>query len=229
MIRFFIFFMLVFLTEAAHAQNRFTIAPNIGYYLYHSDNHLPVTRDENLIVSYGIGAGWEFSLKDRLRAQIELTYFRTDLPEAYRSVVYDDQGRELGNVKIYMLHQFVSIDASVVKTLNNGLTLGAGPSLTNCNRRTFSPRMLGMKAWPKDDAFNVLGIGLQAFARAGLNTSQSIFAACKFRLNTALIKFENGRDLSGYSADFIHVQLSLGYAFGKRSRIDDRQRSDIRI
>ncbi len=216
MIRYFFFILTVCVAGNTYTQNRFTIAPNIGYYLYHSDNHLPVTRNENLIVSYGIGAGYEFSINPKHRALVELTYYRTDLPKAYSSYMYAQPGSELGDATIRMLYQFVSFDASMIKTLNNGLTFGAGPSLTNCNRTTFSPRAFGVKAWPKDDAFNVWGAGLQGFVRASLNANQSIFGTCRLRLNAALIKFGNGRDLSDYRADFIHVQFSLGYAFGKK-------------
>lgn len=202
--------LILVITASLNSQNRFFIVPNVGYFIYHSDNDLPLTAKNNLTLSYGLGAGFEFNLNSRFRSMVEIIYYRSDVSKVNRFYITDAMGHPINITNINMCQQVVSVDASLVNPLNNGLIWGWGPAFSNINHTVYSPKSSGKKLWKDDDAFNVWGIGLQAFLRIYLNEKQSVFAAIKLRCNTALYKLENGRDLSGYDMNFLHAQLTIG-------------------
>lgn len=219
----FLVVLCVVLTISIHGHNKICVAPTVGYFLYHSDNALPVTWDSNVKWNYGVTLGYEFSPNDKTRALIQLGYYRTVVSDLFRGYITDNQDLVLGELSPKLVQQSFPCDFSVIAPLSSRWDAGGGITVAATNHA------LSYKQWFNDrskETFTSIGAGVCGMIRyTGYAEEQKRewFFEFKLRYVKSIHHFSGGRDLSGYNLDFLQAQVSLGlaYAFHKTSVKDE--------
>lgn len=202
--RFITILLITVSSNIVHSQTRFIIQPNIGYFLYHSDNSLPITEEADLGLNYGMGVGYQFALAEKLLGIVRLSYCYGS-QTIYVAHYIDFHGNITGGFSNKLVQQTFPIDMSLLYRYNETIYIGGGPSIAGLNHAII---------FEKEDKFNSFGIGanliLQKYISLAQGGSLNLVLDGTLRYIKSIKHYANGRDLSNYDLDFLQLQVSVG-------------------
>ncbi len=205
---------------SAEAVKNLHLSGNLGMFLYHADNSLPITEDGDLKTTFGLSLGYEFPFNEKYDLQIDCGYFRSSTG-AMDWEVTDEYGNPTGIETITLTHQSYPVDVCFTKMKNEEFDYGFGPSFVGTTRTLyceFDVPYQNEKVEMKDRLAS-LGVGAIGFFRYNipLGTSQkhSLFYSLKSRLITTIWFHEADRQLSDYNLNYIQIEFSVGLKFNK--------------
>lgn len=208
--------VVMFLSGRIYGQTMVFSSGDAGYFLHHSDNQLPITENEDLRYLYGGTVGIETPLLNDYTIRIEASFFRADVTKLFNNLfVGNPPSFSITTRSATLIQRTVPIDFSISPRSESGLSYAAGISLTYTNRRTEVPYLYSGD--PFIDAFNSFGVGVNGSIRSMFAIDEGgrlwLYGAVKFRYIHTVVFESNGRDLSGYTLDYLHGQLSAGLAW----------------
>ncbi|MBL7996973.1 hypothetical protein JNM05_16525 [bacterium] len=197
--------LILFCSSIAFCQNNISISPNLGYNLYHSDNSLPITKNDNWGAFYGVTIGKYLNIANR-NVLIEASYLHNHIASAIEQNITDDLGNPLGKRNVKMTQVVFPVDFSILA--RSQFAYGAGPSFAISNHEI---------DFGKKDKISSFGAGFNALI---VLTNKSFFSKQmgyqiegKLRYLFSVKNFGKKRDLSGYDLDFFTSQLAIGLLF----------------
>ena len=208
----------------ATAQTGWFVQSGIGHYGYHADNGLAITADEeeraseNYTTSLGFAVGYATLQRPGREMHVSLgyTYSAADLPGATVHYASSDS-HEMK--KVTLRQHFLPVDAGVIYRiegplwLGGGLTAGAVRRVLNAGSFRIDERTVLLKE-------RVYGFGLGGHARAQLRLPLASHATFLLTLEAryfrSFLYADQGRDLSGYTLDFLSETLSAGFVWHLR-------------
>ncbi len=192
------------------SQTIVVIQPDIGYFLYHSDNSLPITNKADLDLNYGMSMGVQFGLNEKSVCLIRFSYcYANKTLEVWKQRRVDEFGNILEEWQYSnkLVQQSFPIDISLLYRFNETIYIGGGPSVAGSNHAII---------FQKEDKFNSFGIGANLIIQKYISLTQSgslnLVLDGTLRYIKSIKHFNDERDLSNYNLDFLQLQVSIGIA-----------------
>ncbi|NUN70939.1 MAG: hypothetical protein HUU02_14660 [Bacteroidetes bacterium] len=208
--------LILLLPFSAFSQTTIFSSGDAGYFLYHSDNLLPITEDEDISFHYGGSVGVEMPLSEDFMVRMEAAFFRTGTTTLFDNIlIASPPSFTITTRSATLVQRTFPVDISLSPRTAAGLSYAAGISFAYTNRRTEFPFQSGMD--PFIDAFNSFGIGVNGSIRSMFAVDDDgrflLFGALKLRYIHTVLYEGNGRDLSGYTLEYFHGHCSVGLAW----------------
>jgi hypothetical protein len=206
MIRSFTILLILISCNIVFSQTGLILQPNIGYFVFHSDNSLPITEEADLGLNYGMGIGYHFGISEKLLGMARLFYCYGS-QTIYVTKYADYYGNITKEVPNKLIQKSFPIDISLLYQYNETIYVGGGTSIAGSNHAII---------FQKQDKFNSLGIGanliIQKYISLNSSGSLNLLLDSTLRYIKSIKHYANGRDLSNYDLDFLQLQVSIGLA-----------------
>lgn len=215
--KYFIITILSLITiELAEASGSFSIAGNVGYFLKHSDNKLPITKNRNLGLNYGFYTIYSFQLKRYKNLYLEFCLgLNQSKSNAYKMTVID--GDDISQFPIVLTQQSFPVDINGIFYTNKNFDIGFGASVVGL-RRCISLKI-------KEDFFSIdpvrnfhdqlfsIGLGANLIIKVKHPFLKLFSIAIYNDIKVSFVKSiwfdKNGRDLNDFSYDYVTIELLL--------------------
>ncbi|MDP2301371.1 MAG: outer membrane beta-barrel protein [Ignavibacteria bacterium] len=205
---------LLLAPSISFSQEIFSINGIIGYNLYHSDNSLPITRDEDFTNTFGLAVGYKFDLSEEFGLKIEGGYLSTIVKNVISETYTVEFGTPL-EINIDIIQYSFPIDITVTRKLFTLFEYGLGVSVEGINRevklnKNYEPNLF-------EDKLNMLSIGGNAIFGLSYQIPSiekfSIVANIKLRYLFSVWENDKGRDLNNYNHKFFQGNISVGLGY----------------
>lgn len=205
---------LFFIPGISFSQETLSMSGVYGFNIYHSDNSLPITRDNDFKNVLGFTLGYKHNLSEQFELRFEVGYLSTNAKNILTETYYFDFSppREF---KVDLLQYSFPLDITIIKRLFKIFELGIGVSLEGINREvklhgTYFPNTF-------DDRLNIFSIGGNAILGFVYNIPNTerflIYTDIKFRYLVSVWKNDTERDLENYTHNYLQSNLSIGIGF----------------
>lgn len=192
----------------------FSINGIIGSNLYHSDNSLPITRDNNFTNTFGLTLGYKHNLSEDYGLKIDIGYFSANVKNVITETYYSDFSSPL-MLKIDLIQYSFPIDVTITENIFSIFEYGFGVSIEGINREV----KLNNPSYPNifEDKLNIFSIGGNALLGLAYSFPALehliIVANLKFRYLVSVWKNNKGRDLDNYTHKFFQSNFSVGIGY----------------
>jgi hypothetical protein len=213
-IRLIVLYCFLLIPSITFSQGILSINGILGYNLYHSDNSLPITRDEDFKNTYGFVVGYKFDLNTEFALKIEGGYLSTNAKNVISETYTVEFGTPL-EINIDIIQYSFPIDITVTRKLFTLFEYGLGLSVEGINRevklnKNYEPNLF-------EDKLNMLSIGGNAIFGLSYNIPSiekfSIVANIKLRYLFSVWGNDKGRDLNNYNHKFFQGNISVGLGY----------------
>jgi hypothetical protein len=197
-----LFLVLFALVPIGHAQHQVGMTATMGYYGWHSDNNLPITRGTNLTWYRGFGTSLSTQKKKSSSVRINVAY-QHGTASGIMSYIESEA---------WLAQSEFLIDYDYAIATRKGPTYATGPSLIGLNHAIVSEDDNGSILI--DDRFNGLAIGINGAQivtkRLGSSDRISLLRIIQLRYARSVWFNPRNRDLSDYRIEYFQVQVSIG-------------------
>jgi len=208
--------IFILVSEYSLCQSLISTSGEYGYFLYHSDNSLPITESGDFVNHYGGNIGIETSLTSDYNIHFELGYFQANIDK-----LFDNPTVSLSNPNIItsqsatLIQRSFPVDLSISPKSSSKLKYALGISLAYTNREMQLPN--NYQGIPYVDRFNSYGIGANLIINYMFPFFDSdrfnLLCSSKFRYIYSILYESKGRDLSGYNLDYFQIIFSFGFVW----------------
>ena len=210
--------LLIFPFNNYFAQHQITVAPVIGFYIYNSENSLPVMGDENYLLNYGFEVSYRNNDLLGHMIQFDYSYLYSGVDDVLKFVRTGEGGPEpLGYFYSDVSLSLNTLDLSINGKLSNIFSYGFGPSFSIVNRSvTIENPAIGYRDF--EDRLASFNIGVNGIIEMRIPLSEQInywyfYSGLKFRYLYGLFYDEGLRDLSDYNQIFVTANLAIGIGY----------------
>jgi len=181
---------------------------NLGYFIQHSENSMPITYQDDFQRSTGFSGGIDYPITNGKYLQINFGYSSAKLP--YIQDVLNSNGELLYTKKYGELTEEaypLDIRLFISKTKMTGF--GYGLTIIGTNHSLVLDRISGSKF---RDIFNSTGLGINGIWRLSYGRYHPTYLISDIILRyVKAIRFNGGhRDFSNYNYNYLQISVSLG-------------------
>ena len=210
---------LIISFSISYGQNRVTVAPVIGFYLYNSENSLPVMGDKNYLLNYGFELNYENKNLLGYDIQISYSYLYSSIDSVIEFERYDPSPNpspyRFLNTNVSLT--FNNLDISLNGNLESVFSFGFGPSFAIVNRSIIVENA-DVNREDFVDRLASFNIGLNSLIEMRIPLSDKtnfwyFYGGLKFRYLHGFFYDEGLRDLSNYNQNYLTANLSIGIGY----------------
>lgn len=199
------------ISNISFSQSIIYLKSDIGYFLSHSDNKLPITENNDFKFSWGIKTGYIYQLNDDYNLLAEVGYFSAKDNNIMEFTVVDQFGTHKYS---FDLSQYsFPLDFSIIKKLNESIGIGIGLSFDGINRTIVMnfPTPINIRK----DKINILGVGGNFLFQINypLNKELTFISDFSIRYIRGIWYSEKGRNLENFNYNFWKSSISVGIGF----------------
>lgn len=210
----FILFCFLLVSNISFSQEILNISGIFGRNLYHSDNSLPITRDNDFRNVIGLSLGFKHSLSEEYGLKIEVGYLSANAKNVITETYYSDFASP-PTIKVDLFQNSFPIDVTITKKLFNIFEYGLGVSLEGINRevKVSNPSFPNMF----EDKLNMFSVGGNALLGMAYSFPAIehflIVANLKFRYLVSVWKNDKGRDLDNFTHKYFQSNFYVGIGY----------------
>lgn len=210
----FIVCCLFFIPRISFSQEMLSISGVYGFNIYHSDNALPITRDNDFKNVFGFTLGYTHNLSEQYELRFDVGYLSTNAKNTLTETYYFDFGspREF---KVDLLQYSFPLDIIITQRIFKIVEVGIGVSLEGIKREV---KLYGV-GFPNilEDRLNIFSMGGNAILGFVYNIPNMerflIYSDIKFRYLVSVWKNTTERDLDNFTHNFLQSNFSIGIGF----------------
>ena len=202
----YLFYTIVLVAQSLFSQPHYFVGGNWGYFIQHSENKNPITRNIELKNSYGLNLGVEYPLNKNRYFQIEFGRFTSEIGENIIGASEDGQPLHIGTWSL----REVTFPLEVRLFWSNKKMTGYGYGLTLTNTNHYYIRESSYYTF--EDIFHSTGVGINWTARFSKKIGEDLYLLSNITMRyiNAVKFYGRGRDFSNFKHNYLQICLSLG-------------------
>lgn len=211
------FIFILSFVSVVFSQDNIIIHPGLGYFIFHSENNLDVTDDDNLDFTFNAGLSVSFTLNANYNLLLETEYIHSVPSKVLESEIVDENGLENGKTYFELSQNSFTFDVSMLYPISSRLKYGIGPSFGLLNRRL--EQKLSIDELKLTDELFSIGVGAVFYLQHKIrfNKYSKLFLQTKIKSRYLYsIWFDaKNRDLDNYSLHYLNIAgyIGIGYQF----------------
>lgn len=200
------FTFILILPNLSFPQNLYIINADYGKYLYHEDNSISLTRDQDFKICKGISIGKHINFST-YKFLIEIGYNYSEAKNIYSEEYID------GDLNVNLFQTSIPISVTLILSEDYLIDYGIGISIIN-NIRTIQAYYPVSNF--KDQLYSIgLGVNGLVYKDFSLNKQETIFIrpAISIKSNVGIYYDKSGRNLNDYNQLYFTINFTLGVLF----------------